>query len=164
MALNYLSRNQERKFFMSIRGKTAIVGIGETPTDRLGSKPGEPRKSTAEYLAWAARLAMEDAGLEKKDFDGQGLAAIYTTNHSQPFWPEEVAAILGITPGVSLAGGNGGASSVSLLGHAAAAISAGLCDLVLVIAAAAPFCERGGHRGPPSRPRDQEKPFRGVGA
>jgi len=59
---------------MSIRGKTAVVGIGETPTDRLGSKPGEPKKSTAEYLAWAARLAMEDAGLTKKDFDGQGLA------------------------------------------------------------------------------------------
>ena len=75
---------------------------------------------------------MEDAGLTKKDFDGQGLAAIYTTNHSQPFWPEEVAAILGITPGVSLAGGNGGASSVSLLGHAAATITAGLCDLVLI--------------------------------
>ena len=36
---------------MSIRGKTAIVGIGETPTDRLGSKPDEPRKSTAEYLS-----------------------------------------------------------------------------------------------------------------
>src|SRR4029450_11309120 len=46
----------------------------------------------------------------KKRFDDQGLAAIYTTNHSQPFWPEEVAAILGITPGVSLAGGNGGGS------------------------------------------------------
>src|SRR6266542_1828874 len=106
---------------MSIRGKTAIVGIGETPTDRLGSKPGEPKRSTADYLAWAARLAMEDAGLTKKDFDDQGLAAIYTTNHSQPFWPEEVAAILGITPGVSLAGGNGGASSVSLLGHVTAA-------------------------------------------
>ena len=26
---------------MSIRGKTAVVGIGETPTDRLGGKPGE---------------------------------------------------------------------------------------------------------------------------
>ena len=148
---------------MSIRGKTAVVGIGETPTDRLGSKPGEPKKSTAEYLAWAARLAMEDAGLTKKDFDGQGLAAIYTTNHSQPFWPEEVAAILGITPGVSLAGGNGGASSVSLLGHAAAAITAGLCDLVLVIAAAAPFSEHGGHRGTPADTRDYEMPFGVMG-
>ena len=148
---------------MSIRGKTAIVGIGETPTDRLGSKPGEARKSTAEYLAWAARLAMDDAGLTKKDFEGQGLAAIYTTNHSQPFWPEEVAAILGITPGVSLAGGNGGASSVSLLGHAAAAITAGLCDRMLVIAAAAPFSERGGHRGAPADTRDYEMPFGVMG-
>ena len=94
---------------ISTRGKTAVVGIGETPTDRLGSKPGEPKKSTAEYLAWAARLAMEDAGLTKKDFDGQGLAAIYTTNHSQPFWPEEVAAILGITPGLLQGGATGGA-------------------------------------------------------
>src|SRR6059036_3672388 len=120
---------------MSLRGKAAIVGIGETPVDRLGSKPGEPRKSTAEYLSWAVRLALEDAGLTKKDFDGQGLAAIYTTNHSQLFWLEEVVAILGITSGVSLAGGNGGASSVSLLGHAVAMIMAGFCDLVLVITA-----------------------------
>jgi hypothetical protein len=75
---------------MSIRGKTAIVGIGETPTDRLGSKPGEPRKSTAEYLAWAARLAIEDAGLTKKDFDDQGLAAIYTTNHSHRSGPRKL--------------------------------------------------------------------------
>jgi hypothetical protein len=37
---------------MSIRNKAAIVGIGETPTDRLGSKPGEPRKSSAEYISW----------------------------------------------------------------------------------------------------------------
>src|SRR2546425_11200859 len=132
---------------MSIRGKTAIVGIGETPTDRLGSKPGEPRKSTAEYLAWAARLAMEDAGLEKKDFDGQGLASIYTTNHSQPFWPEEVAAILGITPGVSLAGGNGGGNSGSLLGHPAAAIIPGALGLVFGLAAAAPLLGTGGEPG-----------------
>ncbi|HXG50633.1 MAG TPA: thiolase family protein [candidate division Zixibacteria bacterium] len=148
---------------MSIRGEAAIVGIGETPTDRLGSKPGEPRKSTAEYLAWAAKLAMEDAGLAKKDFEGQGLAAIYTTSHSQPFWPEEVASILGLKPGVSLAGGNGGASSVSLLGHAAAAIAAGLCDLVLVIAAASPFGERGAHRGAPADTRDYEMPFGVMG-
>src|SRR5258706_16055327 len=99
---------------MSLRGKTAVVGIGETPTDRLGSKPGEARKSTAEYLAWAARLAIEDAGLSKKDFDGQGLAAIYTTNHSPTFWPEELAAILGINPCDSIATCNGGARYVPM--------------------------------------------------
>lgn len=148
---------------MSLRGKAAIVGIGETPADRLGAKAGEPRKFTAEYLFWAVRLALEDAGLTKKDFDGQGLAAIYTTNHSQPFWPEEAAAILGISPAVSLAGGNGGASAVSLLGHAAAMIGAGIVDLILVVSAAAPFSERGRARMEPADTRDFEMPFGVMG-
>jgi acetyl-CoA acetyltransferase len=148
---------------MSLRGKTAIVGIGETPLDRLGRKPGEPRKFTSQYLAWAARLAMEDARLSKKDLDGQGLAAIYTTNHSQPFWPEEVASILGLTPSVALAGGNGGASSVSLLGHAAAMIHAGIVDLILVISAAAPFSEHRPGRVEPMDTRDFEMPFGVMG-
>jgi len=148
---------------MSLRGKTAIVGIGETPLDRLGRQPDEPRKFTSQYLAWAARLAMEDAGLSKKDLDGQGLAAIYTTNHAQPFWPEEVASIIGITPSVALAGGNGGASSVSLLGHAAAMIHAGFVDLILVIAAAAPFAEHRPGRVEPMDTRDFEMPFGVMG-
>jgi acetyl-CoA acetyltransferase len=148
---------------MSIRGKAAIVGVGETPVDRLGGKPGEPRRSTAEYLAWASRLALEDSGLTIKDLDRQGLAAIYTTNHSQPFWPEEVASIVGFTPSVALAGGNGGASAVSLLGHASAVIAAGLVDLVLVIAAAAPFSEQGRTRGEPMDTRDFEMPFGVMG-
>jgi acetyl-CoA acetyltransferase len=148
---------------MSLRGKAAIVGIGETPLDRLGSKPGEPRKSTAEYLAWAARIALEDAGLSHKDLHNQGLAAIYTTNHSQPFWPEEVASIVGFTPSVALAGGNGGASSVSLLGHAAAMIAAGVVDIILVIAAAAPFSEHGRTRAEPMDTRDFEMPFGVMG-
>jgi len=148
---------------MSLRGQAAIVGTGETPVDRLGRKPGEPRKFTAQYLAWAARLAMEDAGLSNKDLDGQGLAAIYTTNHSQPFWPEEVASIIGMTPSVALAGGNGGASSVSLLGHAAAMIHAGLVDLMLVISAAAPFSEHRPGRVEPMDTRDFEMPFGVMG-
>ena len=88
---------------MSIRNQAVIVGIGETPTDRLGSKPGEPRKSSAEYISWAMRLALEDAGLSLKDFQGQGLGVTIPTAYPQPFWPEEVAEILGITPGCSKA-------------------------------------------------------------
>lgn len=148
---------------MSLKGRAAIVGIGETPVDRLGSKPGEPRKSTAEYLSWAARLALADAGLTKRDLDGQGLAAIYTTSHSQPFWPEEVASILGVTPRVLLAGGNGGASSVSLLGHAAAMIASGAVELILCVAAASPFGEHGRRRAEPADTRDFEMPFGVMG-
>jgi acetyl-CoA acetyltransferase len=126
---------------MSLRGKAAIVGTGETAVDRLGRRPGEPQTTSAQYLARAARLAFDDAGLTKKDFDGQGLAAIYSTTYPQPFWPEEAAEILGISPGLLLGGGNGGASAVSLLGQAAAAVSSGLVDLLLCVAAAAPFVE-----------------------
>ena len=139
-------KSYDRNNSMSLRGRAAIVGVGETPADRLGGKAGEPRKSTAEYLAWAVRLALEDADLTKEDLDGQGLAAIYTPNHSQPFWPEEVANILGITPAVSLGGGNGGASSVSLLGQSAAMINSGIVDLILCVAAAAPFSAHLLHR------------------
>lgn len=126
---------------MSLRGKAAIVGCGETPVDRLGRRPDEPRKTTSQYLAWAARLALEDAGLAKRDLDGQGFAAIYTNNYPLPFWPEEAAELLGVSPGWMIGGGSGGASAVSLLGQAAAAIDSGAVDLVLCVAAAAPFAE-----------------------
>ncbi|NIO10455.1 MAG: thiolase family protein [Deltaproteobacteria bacterium] len=137
---------------MSIKGQAAIVGVGETPVNRLGRKPGEPRTTMPEFLSQAALLAMEDAGLTKKDLDGQGLAAIYTTNYSQPFWPDEAAEILGISPGLLIGGGNGGASAVSLIGQASAAIHAGLVDLVLCVAASAPFVEAyGGVQGEDTR-------------
>jgi acetyl-CoA acetyltransferase len=148
---------------MSIRGKTAIVGIGETPTDRLGSKPGEPRKSNAEYLSWALRLALADTGLSLKDFNGQGLGVTIPTAYPQPFWPEEVAEILGITPGMLFSGGTGGAGSVSLLGQMSAAIDSGLIELALCIGAAAPFSEHQGGGLQPGDMRDFEIPFGTMG-
>lgn len=147
---------------MSIRGKTAIVGIGETPPDRLGSKPGEPRRPVQDYLASAMRLALADAGLTKMDFDGQGLGAIYSAGQSQAFWPAEVADILGISPGLLLAGGQGGASAVSLLGQASAAIASGLIELALIVAADAPFSEPVSG-SPASSTRDFEIPFGAMG-
>ena len=148
---------------MSLRGTAAIVGIGETPTDRLGSKPGEPRKSSAEYLSAAMRLALEDAGLTLKDFQGEGLGATIPTAYPQPFWPEEVAEILGITPGFLLGGATGGAGAVSLLGGMAAAINSGIIDLALVIGAAAPFSENFGGGIQPGDMRDWEIPFGTMG-
>ena len=148
---------------MSIRGKAAIAGIGETPTDRLGSKPGEPRKSSAQYLAWAMRLALEDAGLTLKDLNGQGLGVTIPTAYPQPFWPEEVAEILGITPGLLLAGSTGGAGAVSLLGGMSAAINSGLIDIALCIGAAAPFSEHFGGGIQPGDMRDFEIPFGTMG-
>ena len=148
---------------MSIRNKAAIVGIGDTPTDRLGSKPGEPRKSSAEYVSWAMHLALEDAGLSLKDFNGQGLGVTIPTAYPQPFWPEEVAEILGITPGFLLGGATGGAGSVSLLGGMAAAINSGLIDVALCVGAAAPFSEHFGGGIQPGDMRDWEIPYGTMG-
>ncbi|HEX2229700.1 MAG TPA: thiolase family protein [Candidatus Binatia bacterium] len=148
---------------MSIRNKAAIVGIGETPTDRLGSKPGEPRMSSAQYISWAMRLALEDAGLSLKDFHGQGLGVTIPTAYPQPFWPEEVAEILGITPGILQGGATGGAGAVSLLGGMTAAIASGLIDMALVVGAAAPFSEHWGGGIQPGDMRDWEIPFGTMG-
>jgi acetyl-CoA acetyltransferase len=148
---------------MSIRGTAAIVGIGETPTDRLGAKPGEPRKSSAEYLSSAMHLALADAGLALKDFQGQGLGVTIPTAYPQPFWPEEAAEILGITPGFLLGGATGGAGAVSLLGGMAAAIHSGIIDVALVIGAAAPFAEHFGGGIQPGDMRDWEIPYGTMG-
>jgi acetyl-CoA acetyltransferase len=148
---------------MSIRGKAAIVGIGETATDRLGSKPGEPRQSSAEYLSWALHLALEDAGLTLKDFQGQGLGVTIPTAYPQPFWPEEVAEILGLTPGFLLGGATGGAGAVSLLGAMSAAINSDLIDLALCVGAAAPFSEHFGGGIQPGDMRDWEIPYGTMG-
>jgi acetyl-CoA acetyltransferase len=148
---------------MSIRNKAVVVGIGETPTDRLGSKPGEPRKSSAEYISWAMRLALTDAGLSLKDFQGQGLGVTIPTAYPQPFWPEEVAEILGITPGFLLGGATGGAGAVSLLGGMVAAINSGLIDFALVVGSAAPFSEHWGGGIQPGDMRDWEIPYGTMG-
>ncbi len=148
---------------MSIRNQAAIVGIGDTPTDRLGSKPGEPRKSSAEYLSWAMHLALEDAGLSLKDFQGEGLGVTIPTAYPQPFWPEEAAEILGLTPGFLLGGATGGAGAVSLLGGMAAAIHSGLIDIALCIGAVAPFAEHFGGGIQPADMRDWEIPFGTMG-
>ncbi|HZH83605.1 MAG TPA: hypothetical protein VFD87_10685, partial [Phototrophicaceae bacterium] len=148
---------------MSIRNQAAIVAIGETPTDRLGSKPGEPRKSSAQYISSAMHLALEDAGLSLKDFQGQGLGVTIPTAYPQPFWPEEVAEILGITPGFLLGGATGGAGAVSLLGGMAAAINSGIIDIALVVGAAAPFSEHFGGGIQPGDMRDWEIPYGTMG-
>src|SRR5439155_324506 len=93
----------------------------------------------------------EDAGLSLKDFQGQGLGVTIPTAYPQPFWPEEVAEILGITPGFLLGGATGGAGAVSLLGGMSAAINSGIIDLALVSGASEPIYLKGfGERSDPS--------------
>ncbi|MCH8036488.1 MAG: hypothetical protein IIC53_05105 [Proteobacteria bacterium] len=72
---------------VTLRGKTAIVGIGEVPT--LRTYPG---RTTNSLLTEAARMAIADAGLHKEDIDG-------IITRGSDVNPMDLAEYMGIHPG-----------------------------------------------------------------
>jgi len=118
----------------SFRGKTAIAGYGETKVNR--DKKG--MLSIEQYFARAAHLALESAGLSKKDFDDQGIGLMEPQLVYQ-MWSAQMVQDLGFHPRVVIRSDHGGAGAGHLLEQAAAAIHAGLVDKVLCIGADAPL-------------------------
>jgi acetyl-CoA acetyltransferase len=102
---------------MSLRYKTAVVGASETT--QIGIIPD----MTYQQLAVDAALnAIEDCGIDKNQIDGLG--------SNVP--PAELAQRLGIVPRWVDNTSVGGTSWLIQVRHAAAAISEGLCDTVLI--------------------------------
>lgn len=152
-----------------MRSKVAIVGHGRTPFTRL--KAGDPVLTVDEYLAWAADLALQSAGMTKNDFDGQGLAVAHAEAAHTVNWSAAVAESLGISPRLLLRGDQGGASAGALLIRAAAAIDAGIVDRVLVLGADTPLSIPSAAPGLPLSPErtrgvfwDFQGPFGVMGA
>ncbi|TDA69525.1 MAG: thiolase family protein [Clostridia bacterium] len=108
----------------SIRAKTAIVGIGETAVGKL------PGKTSMQLMAEASAQAIEDAGLKKDDVDG--VLVSYSLAEPSFMYCSFFSEYMGIKPHFSAAVHLGGASMCSLVGHAAAAINAGICSTVLI--------------------------------
>lgn len=107
---------------MSIRGKTAVVGIGYAG---LGSSPGW---TPIEFGAMAAERALADAGLHAEDIDGLCASTFY---HLFPTL--SVSEQLGISPKWSNADMTGGSTFLAQMLQAALAIDAGLCTNVLIV-------------------------------
>lgn len=120
-----------------MHSEVAIVGYGRTPYSR--AKPGEPVLTADDYIAWAADLALQKAGMSKNDFDGQGLGVAHAEVAHTVNWSAAVAENMGISPQVLLRADQGGASASSMLIRAAAMISAGIVDRVLVVGADTPL-------------------------
>jgi len=120
-----------------MRSEVAIVGIGRTPYSR--AKPGEPKLTVDEYIAWAADLALQHAGMDKTDFDGQGLGVSHAEVAHTVNWSAATAENLGISPQILLRADQGGASASAMLIRAAALIKAGIVDRVLVVGADTPL-------------------------
>ncbi len=140
-----------------MRGKVAIVGYGRTPYSRV--KPGEPVLTVDEYIAWAADLALQRAGMSKNDFDGQGLAVAHAEAAHTVNWSASVAETLGISPKVLLRADQGGASASALLIRAAAMIEAGVVDRVLVVGADTPLTIPSVAPGLPLSPERSRGPY-----
>lgn len=120
-----------------MRSEVAIVGYGRTPYSRV--KPGEPVLTVDEYIAWAADLALQKAGMSKNDFNGQGLGVSHAEAAHTVNWSAATAENLGISPQVLLRADQGGASAAAMLTRAAAMIKAGVVDRVLVVGADTPL-------------------------
>ena len=102
----------------SVRGQIAIVGAAETT--ELGRIP---HLSALGLHADAARNAIADCGIDPSEIDG-----IASAGQS----PVAVAQYLGITPRYVDGTSVGGCSFMLHVRHAAAAIAAGMCEVVLV--------------------------------
>ncbi|MEM9247106.1 MAG: thiolase [Pseudomonadota bacterium] len=128
------------------RAAVAIVGAAETT--QLGKVPG---LSQVGLHADAALNALADCGLKPADIDG-----IATGGHDVA----EINQYLGISPtwydGTSV----GGCSFIALVRHAAAAIEAGLCSVVLITHGESGRSNHRAHR--PIMPSMQQQEFEAI--
>lgn len=107
---------------MTLKRACAIAGVAES---RLGVVPDS---TVLSLQAEALVAALADAGLEKKDVDGLFGSAGWGR------LPQlQMAEYLGIRPTYSDGTAVGGASFEFHLGHAAAAIKAGLCNVAAIL-------------------------------
>jgi acetyl-CoA acetyltransferase len=82
---------------------------------------------------------LADAGLEKKDFDGQGIAVTGTAFPHAEIWSAEVIQDLGFSPKLLIRSDHGGMSGCSLLYQAGQAVTSGVVDMVLCMGADTPM-------------------------
>jgi acetyl-CoA C-acetyltransferase len=115
---------------MSWFGEVAIVGAYESP--RRVAPGVHPYAIHAECV----RGALEDAGLELGDVDGLATAAAFPPEGAREMAVAEIAEYLGVRCAWIDGTDIGGAAPISHAGHAAAAIHAGMADVVVVTYAA----------------------------
>lgn len=106
-----------------LRAAAAIAGVGEA-----GIGEAAPGSTPLDLIGEAAAVALADAGLGIADVDGLFTASAY---YGMPNL--NVGEYLGVRPRFSDSTNLGGASFLSHVGHAAAAITAGLCDVALIV-------------------------------
>ena len=118
---------------MGLDGTAALVGYAEFPHER---KYTGPRQFTLEQWAELTRLALEDAGLELRDVNGIVCTDIRETGS---FTPATIVEYLDQPVSFAERVDLGGASPVSMVWRAAAAIELGVADVVVCAMPARPI-------------------------
>lgn len=115
---------------MSIKRAAAIVGVGDVELEN-GKVIGN--KSVFQIQAIAAKRALDDAGIQKEEVDGLFTAGLWGLPGVGQFPSAVIGEYLGIQPKYSDSTQIGGSSFEAHVGHAAAAIQAGLCEVALIV-------------------------------
>jgi acetyl-CoA acetyltransferase len=108
------------------RGAVAIVGAHESP--RRKAPKIHPFQIQAEVIA----AAVADAGFTLSDVDGFATAASFPPEGGWQINGVEIAEYVGLRPTWLDTTDIGGAAALTHVGHAAAAIEAGLCSVVVI--------------------------------
>lgn len=112
---------------MSLRGSAYIVGAYEHPRREI------PDRSLAQIHFEVAAGALADAGIDFKDIDGY-----FCGGDAPGFGPLSMVDYLGLHCRYLDSTEIGGSSPVAAVGHAAAAIAAGHCQVALITLAGKP--------------------------
>jgi acetyl-CoA C-acetyltransferase len=138
---------------VGLQGHAAVVGVADYKNVR---KYTGQRKFYIEQWAELTHMAIADAGLSKQDIDGICCASI---PESTMFAPATIAEYLGLQVNFAEMVDLGGASSVSMIWRAAAAIELGICEAVVCAAPGLPIPSN-----PNQKPRDPTRLFGSVSA
>lgn len=113
----------------TLRGRSAVIGIGETTYYKRGGSPDPEFKLALEAIV----NACEDAGIHPRDIDG---FASFSNDRSDP---SQLAAALGCRElrHASMQWGGGGGGGSAAIGNAAMAIACGAAECVVVFRALA---------------------------
>ncbi len=113
----------------TLRGRTAVIGIGETQYYKRGQSPHDEFKLALQAIV----AACADAGIHPSEIDG---FASYSNDRSDP---SRLAAALGCRElrFANMQWGGGGGGGAAAVGNAAAAIVGGLAECVVVFRALA---------------------------
>jgi len=132
----------------TLRGRTSVVGVAESDIGKVADG-----LTSLDLIGQAAARATSDAGIPLSEIDG-----IFSATSHYSMSSMEVGEYLGIRPRYSDSSNMGGASFVSHLLHAAAAIDAGLCTTALIAYGSTQLSD-GGRLVTASMPNPYEAPY-----